>query len=152
MNENEVKEKVQKVYFEPRAPEKLIQSVILRAKAVTMGLEAQKQLATAPAEKVGELASRALIGQLATLTELPKNTQPEQLAQQLQDDANTSSEEPLELLKPVELLTEEDKKIIAEKMDEMSDQALRVLSVAYRTSKDTTVSEDDLIYQHLLNF
>lgn len=33
------------------------------------------------------------------------------LAQQLQDDANTSSEEPLELLKPVELLTEEDKKM-----------------------------------------
>lgn len=86
MNENEVKEKVQKVYFEPRAPEELIQSVILRAKAVTMGLEAQKQLATAPAEKVGELASRALIGQLATLSELPKNAQPEQLAQQLQQE------------------------------------------------------------------
>jgi hypothetical protein len=86
MNENAVKEKVQKVYFEPRAPEELIQSVILRAKAVTMGLEAQKQLATAPAEKVGELASRALIGQLATLSELPKNAQPEQLAQQLQQE------------------------------------------------------------------
>lgn len=86
MNENEVKEKVQKVYFEPRAPEKLIQSVILRVKAVTMGLEAQMQLATAPAEKVGELASRALIGQLATLSELPKNAQPEQLAQQLQQE------------------------------------------------------------------
>lgn len=86
MNENEVKEKVQKVYFEPRAPEELIQSVILRAKAVTMGLEAQKQLETAPAEKVGELASRALIGQLATLSELPRNAQPEQLAQQLQQE------------------------------------------------------------------
>jgi hypothetical protein len=86
MDENAVKEKVQKVYFEPRAPEELIQKVVLRAKAVTMGLEARKQLETAPAERVGELASRALIGQLATLTELPKNTQPEQLAQQLQQE------------------------------------------------------------------
>ena len=47
-------------------------------------------------------------------------------------------------------ITEEDKKVIAEKMDEMSDQALRVLSVAYRTSKDTAVSEDDLIYVGLV--
>ena len=86
MDEKTLKESIQKVYFDPRAPEELIQKVVLRAKAVTMGREAQKQLETAPAEKVGELASRALIGQLATLTELPKNTQPEQLAQQLQQE------------------------------------------------------------------
>ena len=86
MDEKTLKESIQKVYFEPRAPEELIQKVVLRAKAVTMGREAQKQLETAPAEKVGELASRALIGQLAAVSELPKNVKPEQLARQLEQE------------------------------------------------------------------
>ena len=49
-----------------------------------MGVAAQKQLDTAPAENVAQLASRALIGQFAAVSELPKGTQPEQLAQQLE--------------------------------------------------------------------
>lgn len=83
MDESVIKQKIQNASFEPRAPEDLIQRVILRAKAVTMGTQAQKQLETAPAEQLGELASRALIGQLAAVSELPQDTQPEQLAQQL---------------------------------------------------------------------
>ena len=71
MDEHVTKRKIQKAFSEPRAPEELIQQVILRAKAVTMGGQAQKQLQTAPSEKYGELASRALIGQLAAVSELP---------------------------------------------------------------------------------
>ena len=84
MDEYVTKQKIQTAYSEPRAPAELIQKVILRAQAVTMGVEAKKQLETAPAEKAGELASRVLIGQLAAVSELPKEAKPEALAQQLQ--------------------------------------------------------------------
>lgn len=86
MDENVIKQKIQKTDIAPKAPEELIQKVILRTQAVTMGVEAQKQLETAPAEEVGLLASRALIGQLAAVSELPKGAQPEQLAQQLEQE------------------------------------------------------------------
>ena len=79
-----MKQKIQGAFFEPRAPEKLIQQQILRVKAVTMGVQAQKQLATAPAENIAGLAACALIGQLAAVSELPKDIPPEQLAQQLE--------------------------------------------------------------------
>ena len=85
MDEYVIKQKIQKTYFEPRAPEALIQQVILRTHAVAMGLEAQKQLETAPAEEMSGLTSRALIGQLATVSELPMSTQPEELAHQLEE-------------------------------------------------------------------
>ena len=86
MDEYVLKQKIQIACFEPPAPEALIQQVSLRVQAVSMGVKAQKQLETAPAEKCGELASRALIGQLAVATELPKGTQPEQLAHQLEQE------------------------------------------------------------------
>ena len=84
MDEYVIKQKIQKACVEPRAPEGLIQQVILRGKAVVMGVAAQKQLETAPAENVAGLASRVLVGQLAAATELPKGAQPEQLARQLE--------------------------------------------------------------------
>ena len=84
MDEYVMKQKIQMACFEPRAPEELIQQVILRAKAVVMGVAAQKQLETAPAENIAGLASRAVVGQLAAATELPRGAQPEQLARQLE--------------------------------------------------------------------
>ena len=84
MDEYVIKQKIQMACFEPRAPEKLIQQVILRAKAVVMGGAAQKQLETATAENVAGLASRVLVGQLAAATQLPDGAQPEQLASQLE--------------------------------------------------------------------
>ena len=84
MDEYVIKQKIQMACNEPRAPEGLIQQVILRAKAVVMGVEAHKQLECAPAGNVAGLASRALIGQLAAVSELPKDVHPEQLASQLE--------------------------------------------------------------------
>ena len=84
MEEYVIKQKIQMACIEPRAPEGLIQQVILRAKAVVMGVAAQKQLETATAENVSGLVSRVLVGQLATVSELPKDAQPEQLASQLE--------------------------------------------------------------------
>ena len=84
MDEYVIQQKIQMAFFEPRAPEGLIQQVILRAQAVVMGVAAHKQLETAPAENVAGLASRVLIGQLAAVSELPKDAQPEQLASQLE--------------------------------------------------------------------
>ena len=84
MDEYVIKQKIQEAYFQPRPPEELVQRVILRAKAVTMGTQAQTLLETAPAEKVGQLASRALIGKLALVSDLPKDADPEQLAHQLE--------------------------------------------------------------------
>ena len=84
MEEYVIKQKIQMACIEPRAPEGLIQQVILRAKAVVMGVAAYKQLECAPAGNVAGLASRALIGQLAAVSELPKDAQPEQLASQLE--------------------------------------------------------------------
>ena len=86
MDEYVMKQKIQNAYAEPRAPESLIEKVILRTQAVTMGVNAQQQLEPASAEHVGELASRALIGQLATVSELPKGTKPEQLAHKLEQE------------------------------------------------------------------
>ena len=84
MDEYVIKQKVQRAFPEPRAPEGLIQKVILRAQAIVMGVQAQKQLKSASEEKLGQLASRALIGQLAMVSELPQGAQPELLARQLQ--------------------------------------------------------------------
>ena len=86
MDEYVMKQKIQEAYIEPRAPEKLIQQTILRTQAVTMGVQAQKQLENASAEEVGSLASRALIGQLAAVSELPEDAAPEQLANQLEQE------------------------------------------------------------------
>lgn len=86
MDEYVMKQKIQDAYVEPRAPEELIQQTILRTQAVSMGVQAQKQLESASAEELGQLASRALIGQLATVSELPEGTKPEQLAHQLEQE------------------------------------------------------------------
>lgn len=83
MDDYVIQQKIQKSYAEPRAPEALIRSVILRAQAVSMGVQAHKQLETAPAEKVGELTSKVLVGQLAAVSKLPQGAEPEMLAQQL---------------------------------------------------------------------
>ena len=84
MDEYVIQQKIQMACFEPRAPEGLIQQVTLRAQAVVMGVAAHKRLESAPAENVASLASRAVIGQLAAVTQLPKGVQPEQLARQLE--------------------------------------------------------------------
>ena len=86
MDEYVVKQKIQKACFEPHPPEGLIQQVIHRAEAVTMGVQAQKQLETAPAEQVSQLASRGIIGQLAAVSELPKDVAPEELARLLEQE------------------------------------------------------------------
>ena len=83
MDEYVIKQKVQKACHEPRPPESLVQTVALRVQAVIMGEQARRQLEAAPTEKIGELVSRVLIGQLAEVSPLPKGTQPEQLASQL---------------------------------------------------------------------
>ena len=84
MDEYVMKQKIQRAFFEPRAPEGLIQQVTLRARAVAMGAAALKELEAAPAEDIAGLASRAVIGQLAAVTELPNGVHPEQLACQLE--------------------------------------------------------------------
>ena len=86
MDEYVMKQKIQMACLEPRAPEELIQQTILRTQAVTMGVQAQKQLESASAEDLGQLASRALIGQLAAVSELPEGTKPEQLANLLEQE------------------------------------------------------------------
>ena len=84
MDEYVMKQKIQKAFLEPRAPEELIQQVILRAQAVVIGVAAKKQLETASAENVAGLAARVMVGQLAVVSELPKGAQPERLARQLE--------------------------------------------------------------------
>ena len=91
MDEHVIKLKIREAYAEPKAPEALIQAVTLRAKAITMGTAAEKQLETAPAEKSAELAACALIGQLAAMSELPKGANPQQMAQQLQQQPEFSA-------------------------------------------------------------
>ena len=86
MDEYVLKQKIQQAYSEPRAKDELIPKVILRAQAVSMGVQAQKQLETAPAAKVAELASRVVVGQLAAVSELPPGVRPEQLARQLEQE------------------------------------------------------------------
>ena len=86
MDEYVMKQKIQDAYAEPQAPEKLIQQTILRTQAVSMGVQAQKQLESASAEELGQLASRALIGQLAAVSELPEGAKPEQLANLLEQE------------------------------------------------------------------
>ncbi len=86
MDEYVMKQKIQEAYMEPQAPEELIQQTILRTQAVTMGVQAQKQLESASAENLGQLASRSLIGQLAAVSELPVGYEPEQLANLLEQE------------------------------------------------------------------
>ena len=83
MDEYVIKQKIQRACIEPPAPKELTEKVILRARAVTMGVQALKQLEGAPAEEIGLLASRVLVGQLAAVSELPMGAQPEGLARNL---------------------------------------------------------------------
>lgn len=84
MDEYVMKQSIQNAFFEPRAPEGLIEKVVLRVQAVTMGTLAQKQMENMSTQNIGELASQVLIGQLASVSELPKDAKPEQLARQLE--------------------------------------------------------------------
>lgn len=86
MEEYMLKQKIQAAYSEPRAPERLVDAVILRAQAVTMGVQAKQQMATARGEDMGKLAARVLIGRLAEVSELPAGTKPEELAEQLEQE------------------------------------------------------------------
>ena len=91
MDEYVIKQKIQNAFSEPRPVESLIQQVILRSRAVSMGVQAQNQLDAASVEHAGELVSRVLIGRLAAVSELPEGSQPERLAQQLEEDPNFAS-------------------------------------------------------------
>ena len=86
MEEYMIKQKIENAYCEPKAPQELISTVILRSQAVSMGVQALKQLETAPAEQVGALAAQAIVGQLASVSQLPSGSKPEELAQQLQKE------------------------------------------------------------------
>ena len=62
MDEYVIKQKIQKTCFEPRAPEALIQQVILRTHAVAMGVE--EQPAYQAALRGGNVARRLSSGEL----------------------------------------------------------------------------------------
>lgn len=83
MDEMKITQSIRDAYHEPRAPEPLVRSVILRAEAVTMGRQARQSLPTAQPEQQPELAARALVGQLAEVSALPEGSEPQLLAQQL---------------------------------------------------------------------
>ena len=84
MDENVVKQKIQKAFSEPQAPEEVIQQVILRSRAIVMGNEAKKQLEAGMTENLPALVAISVIGQLAKVSKLPEGVAPEQLAQQLE--------------------------------------------------------------------
>ena len=84
MDENVFKQKIQRACLEPIPLEELIRKVVLRSQAVHMGAKAQKILETATVANLEELVSRAIIGQLAAVADLPLGVSPEQLARQLE--------------------------------------------------------------------
>ena len=86
MDEFKVKEKIQTAFSAPQVSQDLIPRTTLRAQAVTMGADAQRKMETASAKEMGQLASRALIGQLAAVSDLPMGIKPERLAQQLEQE------------------------------------------------------------------
>ena len=51
MDEYVIKQKIQEAFLEPRAPEELMQKVVLRAQAVAMGTNAQKELEKRPGRR-----------------------------------------------------------------------------------------------------
>lgn len=55
MDEHVVKQKIQKAFPEPQAPEEVIRQVILRSRAIVMGNEAKKQLEAGMAENLPAL-------------------------------------------------------------------------------------------------
>lgn len=84
MDDVVMRQTIKKSFDEPCAPEELIQAVVARARAVTLGREAQVQLKTAPPEACRELICLGIVGQLAMRGPIPKDVPPRQLAQQLQ--------------------------------------------------------------------
>jgi hypothetical protein len=71
MDENVVKQKIQKAFSEPQAPEEEIRQVILRSRAIVMGNEAKKLLEAGMAENLPSLVACTVIGQLAEVSKLP---------------------------------------------------------------------------------
>lgn len=83
MDEMKIAQTIQNAYNEPRAPEGLIRSVVLRAEAMTLGREARQQIARAPEAEQPELAARDILGQLAAVSPLPEGSDPRDLARQI---------------------------------------------------------------------
>lgn len=84
MEEMIIKQKIKEAVPEPKAPEALVEAVVLRVRAMEMGRQAQARLDTAPAQERGALAAMGLVGQLAQLGPLPQGAQPRDLARELE--------------------------------------------------------------------
>ena len=87
MDEKSFKMQLEAVLAEPSAPETLVDETIRRAKAVSMGREAEERLAAAgntiSAEKQLALLAQGMIGRYAMHDSLPKSVSPMQAAEQL---------------------------------------------------------------------
>ena len=87
MDERTVKNKIVAAMNEPQPPETLVESTVVRAKAVVMGRQAETRLESEesmlPLDKRIELAAQSLIGRLALVTALPVQFTPEAMAAQL---------------------------------------------------------------------
>jgi hypothetical protein len=87
MDEKTMKNTIIAAMNEPRPPEALVESTVVRAKAVVMGRRAEVRLEseepTLPLGKRIELAAQSLIGRLAQVTALPGQIAPETMAAQL---------------------------------------------------------------------
>ncbi|MBR5572389.1 MAG: hypothetical protein IKV99_07100 [Oscillospiraceae bacterium] len=87
MDERTVKNKIVAAMKEPPPPETLVESTVVRAKAVVMGRRAETRLESEetalPLGKRIELAAQSLIGRLAQVTALPVQVTPEAMAAQL---------------------------------------------------------------------
>lgn len=90
MDKNSFKTQLEAALAEPAAPETLVDETIRRAKAVSMGREAEERLAAdkgaIPAEEQLALLAQGMIGRYAMHGALPKNVSPVQAAEQLAAD------------------------------------------------------------------
>ena len=90
MDKNSFKTQLEAALAEPAAPETLVEQTISRAKAVSMGREAEERLAAdkgaLSAEEQLALLAQGMIGRYAMHDALPKNVSPAQAAEQLAAD------------------------------------------------------------------
>lgn len=82
MDDAVIRQTIKNVFDEPCAPEELVQAVVARARAVTLGREAQEKLKTAPPE-----ACRELMRQLVKEAAETEVRQPRQAVQKKQGPA-----------------------------------------------------------------
>ena len=86
MDDRQIKEKIEQAMYAPDVPQSLVERTAVRAKAITEGREAERQMAQMGSERLSgypELAAKSVLGRLMLFRQPPKGATFEKMVSEL---------------------------------------------------------------------